>query len=196
MTVKNSPSTIYINALSKPYSFLRSCGRGLVLMLLVSFATASVAATHKYKIRGDAEGGTKFRPVEVSSPIPFDKSYSEMSEEEQNIFRENYGVLAANEVPPFPSEGMGAIYRPIIKAHRDIARAGKLFLVAMIDESGKVENVSVYESPHPSMTKYASTVLFNTKFDAAVCGQSTCKMEFPFEMDLRKKTRGRANKIR
>ena len=84
------------------------------------------------------------------------------------------------------------IYKPLIK-HRskqlDKAREGTLFMVAMINEKGNVENVSVYESPSPIISELATTVIFNTKFSPASCDGKPCKMEFPFEFKMRTLTK-------
>ena len=156
-----------------------------ISIFLVLFATAAAAAQQQFKIKGEAIVGSKFRQIDAMSPIPFNKSYDELTAEQKELFRATYGGLADSEKPPFPVKGTQAIYKPIIKGHRDIARAGNLFLIAMVDESGKVENVSVYESPANSMTEYATAVLFNTEFEPATCAGEPCKMEFPFEFNLR-----------
>ncbi|NNC98564.1 MAG: hypothetical protein HKN85_00120 [Gammaproteobacteria bacterium] len=154
-------------------------------LIVVVFAANVVAAQEEFTLKGDRKPGTKFRSIDAVSPIPFDKTYDELTEQQKEVFRATYGGLAENEKPPFPKTGVQAIYKPIIKGHKEIARAGNLFLVAMIDEKGKVESVSVYESPATSMTEYATTVLFNTDFEPATCSGKPCKMEFPFEFDLR-----------
>lgn len=153
--------------------------------LVVLLTSTAVAAQKEYRLMGENRQGSKFRQVDAVSPIPFDKSYKQLNTSQKEAFRATYGGLAENEKPPFPVEGTQAIYKPIIKGHKEIARAGNLFLIAMIDETGKVENVSVYESPDSRMTEFASAVLFNTEFEPATCGGNPCKMEFPFEFDLR-----------
>lgn len=158
--------------------------RVFLCLLMVMFASTIAAAQQEFKIKGDPRPGSKFRPVLASSPIPFDKSYDELTDEQKSLFRASYGGLAKNEKPPFPKAGTKAIYEPLLKGHLEIARAGNLFLVAMIDEQGKVENVSVYESPANTMTEYATAVLFNTEFEPATCAGKPCKMEFPFEFEL------------
>lgn len=160
-------------------------GKIVVALIAATFAISSAASAKQYKIKGDKINGSKMRYVDATSPIPFNKKYAELSDEQRKIFRDSYGGLADTEKPPFPIEGTQAIYKPIIKGHYDIARAGNLFLIAMVDKNGKVENVSVYESPADSMTQYATNVLFNTEFEPATCDGAPCKMEFPFEFDLR-----------
>lgn len=161
--------------------------RQLSIILLAALMVLPVVAQEKFKILGDPMLGSKIRPVEAESYIPFDKSYDQLSESQKNIFRAQYGVLKATEQPPFPKQGMEKIYKPIIEAHAKVARGGTLFLVAMVDSNGKVENVAVYETPNESITEIATAVLFNTEFDPAVCDGKPCKMEFPFEFNLRNK---------
>lgn len=157
----------------------------LVSIAVIIISTTAAAAQKQYKLKGAAPEGTKIRTVEATSPIPFNKNYKSLTAEQKEMFKATYGGLAIGEEPPFPKKGTQVIYRPIIKAHKEIARAGNLFLVAMVDEKGKVENVSVYESPADSMTQMATNVLFNTAFDPASCNGKPCKMEFPFEFNLR-----------
>jgi len=157
----------------------------IVGLVVLFFASSAMAAQKQYKIKGDNINGSKMRYVDASSPIPFNKEYSELTDEQRNIFRASYGGLSDSEKPPFPLKGTQSIYKPIIEGHKEIAREGNLYLIAMVDETGKVENVSVYESPNNSMTQYATNVLFNTQFEPATCDGTPCKMEYPFEFKLR-----------
>ena len=160
-----------------------------LIALSLIFVTMASSAAQSYKLYGDARVGTRFRAVEVESPIPLNKAYNKLSKTQQNWFRNTYYTdLPKTEIPPYPVKGSAMIYKPIIK-HRskqlDKAREGTLFLVAMIDEKGKVENVSIYESPSPIISELATTVVFNTKFTPASCDGTPCKMEFPFEFKMR-----------
>ncbi|MFT5136746.1 MAG: hypothetical protein ACI9XU_000256 [Arenicella sp.] len=155
------------------------------IAVIIISTTAAAAAQKQYKLKGDAPEGSKIKTIDAISTIPFNKNYKALSAEQKEIFKATYGGLASGEIPPFPKKGTQVIYRPIIKAHKEIARSGNLFLVAMVNEKGKVENVSVYESPAESMTQLATNVLFNTAFDPASCNGKPCKMEFPFEFKLR-----------
>ena len=154
-------------------------------VFVLALATASAAAQKEYKIMGDKKLGSKFREVEATSLIPFNKPYGQLTAEQKELFRATYGGLADSEKPPFPIKGTQVIYKPIIEANKTIKQAGNLLLVAMVNEAGKVENVAVYESPTPKMAEVATTVLFNTQFEPASCAGEPCKMEFPFEFNLR-----------
>ncbi len=157
------------------------------LVLISCLISFNALAQEKFRLMGDPRVGSKFRPVEAESYIPFNKKYAELTDQQKKIFRANYGVLKDSEQPPFPKKGLQSIYKPLIKGHAKVSRGGTLFLVAMVDEKGKVENVAVYESPTDSMTELANAVLFNTEFDPAICDGEACKMEFPFEFKMRNK---------
>ena len=159
--------------------------RKISLALLVCLISFNAIAQKKYRIMGDPAVGSKFRPVEVESFIPFNKRYQQLSNEQKDLFRANYGVLKESEHPPFPKKGMRSIYKPIIKGHAKVSQGGTLFAVAMVDENGIVENVAVYESPAPAITELAQAVLLSTEFDPALCDGNPCKMEFPFEFKMR-----------
>lgn len=153
-----------------------------VLAFLVLSSTAHASKT--YRLMGNPVLGSKMKPVEVVSPIPLNKPYSKMKQEHQAIFRANYSVLKDTEQPPFPKKGLRAIYKPMIKGRVNIEQGGTLFLVAMISENGKVETVTVYETPSEYITKLANTVLLDTEFEPALCSGEPCKMEFPFEYKM------------
>ena len=163
------------------------CTQALIAFALIFSSMASAAQS--YKLYGDPRTGSRFRPVEVVSPIPLDKAYNDLNQAQQDWFRNTYYAdLAKTETPPYPAKGTEAIYKPIIKyrsTQMDKALKGTLFVVAMIDEKGKVENVSVYESPSSVISKLATNVLFNTEFTPANCNGTPCKMEFPFEFKMK-----------
>jgi hypothetical protein len=62
-------------------------------------------------------------------------------------------------------------------------------LIAAVGENGRVEEVSVYESPHPEMTELANSVLFHAKFAPATCAGKPCKMDYRFDFKLRKRAK-------
>lgn len=160
--------------------------QSLIAVALI-FSTAA-SATQSYKLYGEARAGSRFRTVEVNSPIPLNKGYDKLSAAQQDWFRETYYTdLPKTEIPPYPVKGSAMIYKPLIK-HRskqlDQAREGTLFLVAMVNKTGKVENVSVYSSPSPIMSELATNVVFNTPFTPASCHGEPCDMEFPFEFKM------------
>lgn len=166
----------------------------IVCLSLCVFGAGSSAVEAKkaktYKIMGDQKKGTKFRHIEAESPIPFDKNYDELSDEHKKIYRRLYKVLTERaleetENPPFPAKGLRKLYKPLIRKNKLVAKNGIVFFVALIDEEGVSEKVTVYQSPNREFTEFVNILMFTTKFNPGTCDGTPCKMEFPFEMDLR-----------
>jgi hypothetical protein len=158
--------------------------------LLFLFVLVGVAqAKQLHKLYGDAPIGSKFRPIEATSPIPFNKEYDQLTQLQRKLYRSQFDHLADDEVPPFPKHGIKSIYKPLIKGHERIGRGGWLRLIATVDENGEVEEVSVYETPHEQMTELALSVMFYAEFEPATCSGKPCKMDYPFEFKLRKRVK-------
>ena len=153
--------------------------------------TLAVDAKPKmYTIKGDRKNGSKFRHIEASSPVPFTQTYEEFNDKHKSIYRQLYTILTEtkledSQIPPFPEKGLQAIYRPIIKKNKLVAKNGMVFFVAQIDETGEPKKVTVYQSPNRLMTDFINTVVFATKFTPGSCDGEPCAMEYPFEMKLR-----------
>lgn len=92
-----------------------------------------------------------------------------------------------SEHPPFLSEGTEVIYRPLYKANLDLRKEGDVLAIAMIDEKGMVETVSIYKAPSKNIATMLSYVISNTKFDPATCDGKPCKMEYLFENKIETK---------
>lgn len=167
-------------------------------LLMLSFflcfiAAGNIALAAKpqvYTIKGDRKKGTKFRHVEATSYIPFYKKYDELDDEQTRIYGRLYKILTERalgetEKPPFPVEGLQAIYKPLIRKNKLVAKNGTVFFIALIDKAGEAESVTVYQSPNREMTEFINILMFTTKFEPATCDGDPCAMEFPFEMELR-----------
>ncbi|GHA15756.1 hypothetical protein GCM10008090_26680 [Arenicella chitinivorans] len=158
-------------------------------MVMLGVVADEAHAAKKYRIYGDKVTGSRMRPVEVESLVPFDKTYDELNSSQKKAFRSMYGVLKETEHPPYPVSGTEEIYRALIKANKLVAVPGKLFLVANVNAQGSVENVAVYNSPDKRITEIATNLMLVIKFKPAECNGAPCAMEFPFEMDFRELTR-------
>lgn len=155
---------------------------GLVILAMISFN--AMAANKVYSLKGEPSSGTKVRKIEATSAIPFNKSYVELSNNQQAIFNAQFQDLSANERPPFPVKGLRSIYRPILDKNKSLEYSGVLSLTILVDEKGRVDNVSVVETTSPELEKFAVEALAGVKFDPAVCDGAACSMEFPVKIVL------------
>jgi hypothetical protein len=165
------------------------CKRLLLTLSFLSVIVGVVHAKEVYKLYGDAPMGSNLRPIEVKSPIPFNKEYGQLTELQRNLYRLQFEGLAEGDVPPYPKGGSISIYMPLIKGHERISRGGWLRLIAKVDQTGKVEEVRVYETPHKDMAELAHSVLFHAKFEPASCAGKPCEMDYQFEFKLRKRVK-------
>ncbi len=152
-------------------------------LLIASMATASVNKV--YQLKGEAVSGSKIPVIEAISPVSFNKKYSSLSDAEKAIFNAKFHDLNTNDTPPFPSMGLRSIYKPIIKANKNINATGSLHLTATINANGFVESVKVLNSPNVKLAAHAEKVLRNTQFDPANCNGVDCEMTFPFEITFK-----------
>jgi len=159
------------------------------LVAATILVAGNIQAKDVYRLHGDAPVGSKFRPVEAESPIPFNKRFDQLTEKQMRIYRADFPGMGTNDTPPFPKKGMRAIYKPIIKGHERLARGGVLTLIAKINEQGGVDEVAIYESPMKELSDLATTVMFNTEFVPPTCDGKPCKMEFPFQFELRNRSK-------
>ncbi len=154
---------------------------GLISLMLLS-ANAAANINKTYTLKGDAPTGTLIRPIVATSSISFNKRFAALNEAEQNLFKAQYKEIGLNDTPPFPKSGLKSIYRPIVKANKTINATGSLHLTATVNANGFVESVSVLNSPDVKLAAAAEEILLSTRFDAANCNGTACKMSFPFEI--------------
>jgi outer membrane biosynthesis protein TonB len=139
----------------------------------------------RYTIRdADAQTGSHIKRDAVTSTLPMDKAYGELSAEQKAWIKSNYEDMAEEDEPPFPLEGLGAIYKPLGQAGQQLKDKGMLSLHVWVDSQGKATSVEVLKSPSRAMTKFAASLAGLTKFKPAVCGGQPCKMVFPIDLEF------------
>jgi hypothetical protein len=163
----------------------------LVLVPTLIFAD-DPPAQKRYAIKQDQPlTGSNIRRDRITSSLPLDKRYSELTNEQQDDVKSQYEQMAENDEPPFPVDGLGPLYKAISEAHKYLLRAhyglgvdGPLTLYVEVDSQGNATSVSAYQSPDPDMTKSAAAVAMLTRYKPAVCSGRPCAMDFPIRMQL------------
>jgi hypothetical protein len=166
----------------------RGCAVGLCATLLLLLFQAGLAGAEdapSFSIkRDDPPTGSNIRRDRLTSSLPYDKSYAELTDAQRLQFRSRYEVLADADEPPFPQLGLGQIYDPISRAQQKLLNVGMLSLVAYIDETGNATRIEVMSSPSPEMSRFAAMVAMQTKFKPAQCSGAPCPMGFPIRTNL------------
>ncbi|MCH2192128.1 MAG: hypothetical protein MK188_14485 [Gammaproteobacteria bacterium] len=156
---------------------------GLCSIVLASnIANATIDKT--YSLKAPPATGTNIQTVIAKSRVSFSKSFDNLSDREQEIFKSQFLDIGSNDSPPFPAYGLRTIYKPIVKANQNIQAKGSLHLTANVNAKGFVESIEVLSNPDEKLTAIAQKVLLSTRFDPASCDGVACEMSFPLEIDL------------
>lgn len=166
-----------------------------ILLILVSAITAmssmAIAAENatSYGIRRDEPsiGSHIARRAVISTDLPFDKKYSELTDQQKSIVRSWYEKMGATDEPPFPANGLGTIYKAISQANDILKASGQLTMTVEIDEQGMAQSISIFDSPDPKLSKFATSVIMLEKFKPAICDGAPCKMAFPINIEFVKR---------
>jgi hypothetical protein len=162
--------------------------RIVFLMLLTTMVSAHAQTPDpQYGIKEDwSRTGSAIRRFAVKpSTIPINLPYAQLSPSDRRKVHENYESIAPGDEPPFPAAGLIAILNPLRKAQQKLLVSEELYLVAMVDGSGKVTEVSAFGSQDSAMTKFGAQVLLLTPFKPAVCSGKPCQMQFPLRLDFK-----------
>ena len=156
----------------------------LTAALLLSSTASAIPSNSLHSLKGDNRVGTNIPAVQAQSSIPFNKSFDNLSQQEQNLVRAQFDDLGVNDTPPFPSKGLQSIYKPIIKANQRYSAKGTLSLNATVDASGQITSIEVNQSPSKALSRKVERVLSSVKFDAASCDGNRCEMSFPVNIQF------------
>ena len=154
--------------------------------LLVQTAMAQTPAP-QFSIKEDQpRTGSHIRKDSVRGfDVPINLPYEQLSADDKRRIHAFYENIADGDEPPFPLEGLVAIYDPLRKALSRLRDRGDISLVATVDSTGRVQEVKVLKSTSPAMTNFASQLLLLTAFKPAKCGRQSCVMDFPVRLTTR-----------
>lgn len=128
--------------------------------------------------------GTNLKSRLAGGYLPFDKRYSELTQEQKSKFKAQYQDMADDDEPPFPIDGLGSLYKPIVEALNSLRLEGPLDMEVEVDSTGKATSVSVRRSPGAEITKVAAAALMFHAYKPALCRGKPCTMVFPLSLDL------------
>jgi hypothetical protein len=155
----------------------------LILSVLASTAAAA-KDDPTYVMYGEARTGSRIAPKVVTSPVPVNVTYQELSEAEKAKIRANYDSMPAADEPPFPKAGLAPIWEAVTDQRHTSNQVGDVVVVASVDKDGIVREVAVYNTTSNNMTRLISTALAATEFKPAVCDGTPCAMDFILEARL------------
>ena len=124
------------------------------------------------------------RPVVTGSLIPLNKSYAELSPEQQSMVKANYGNLGASDEPPYPLNGLKAVSQRIANADVSASVDGELVMQVDVSSSGDPTGVTTVHSPDPNIARIAAIALQREKYKPGICRGQPCAMPFIYHVEL------------
>jgi hypothetical protein len=135
-----------------------------------------------YAMKRDPVTGSNLTSRPVTGFVPFDKSYAELTPDQQASVKKPYMALEEGDEPPYPLHGLQPIYDWLKQAQDKVKVAGDLRLDVLVGKDGNPVSVTTIGTPSPEIAKFATLVVGKEKYKPAVCHGEPCEMVFPFNM--------------
>jgi hypothetical protein len=162
----------------------------IALAQLWSTAYAADAETYRYRDNESVPVGSNIpRSVTLSSKLPFDRSFAELTPEQKALVRGQYNNLNDPDAPPWPESGLRTIFKEL---NRDLinlrakVEPGRVMAVARVDERGQVQSVQVYKTPNDAATAAVSRALVHVPFKPAMRDGKPVAMDFLLDVTIEK----------
>jgi hypothetical protein len=108
--------------------------------------------------------------------IPADKSWNELTPEQQAQVKRPYAVLLKDDEPPYPVGGTKRMYNYFSEVVKRTDSDWHFTAYALIGTNGQVVGLNILEAPSPEMTQILKAVLVQQKFKPAKCSGEPCPM--------------------
>jgi hypothetical protein len=126
------------------------------------------------------------RDIRWESKIPLKKTYGELNPEQKAELHALYTTMPEGDEPPFPAEGMWAIFNAVRNAQRIAQARGEINMVVTVGPDGKAVKVESFGNESSQrMTEVTQQILLLTRYKPAVCSGQPCIMQFRFTQKLR-----------
>lgn len=155
---------------------LKVCVLSFSLLSLSAFAQSE---PELFKLKDDrARTGSHIKKDLFTGPIPYDKTYEELTPEQKAILRSRYENMPATDDPPFPLDGLAPLYRVVAKGLERFKGWESLEIYVTVDETGLADQAEVVKAPDEAMGKFAAQAMLLTKYRPAQCSGKPCKMQY------------------
>lgn len=158
------------------FSILRAFMAAKVMVFLLLMSNTVVAK--EYYIYGEDRNGSKFKQRIYSSPVPLNKGFKKLNDEQKATVLKDYPQLTEGDSPPFPKKGLGKILKPYVEEFQMFSHIEGGTFVVNVDENGKVSDVYSDDMVYSDVVSFVSETLYRLPFDPAICGGEPCAGEF------------------
>jgi len=150
--------------------------------VLCAALPASAAAT--YSLREPPGVGSMIPEAVITSPVPFDKTYAQLSAEQKATLAQDYESLAAGDEPPFPAQGLHPLTDSLLRFVHMVKPVGPLVAAVDVGPDGQARKVTVFRSPDPDLTRLVTTLMIDQPYKPALCHGSPCAMQYVLRLDF------------
>ncbi len=164
---------------------MRTTARVAVLLSLLW--ASSALAEDVYAIQADnLETGSSILRAAVKWPVPINKTYAQLSAEEQRMVRDDYEKMGARDEPAYPRDGMMPILREVARIQPNTEHHGLMHLAVHVDANGQPHGIAVLSNPDDPATQAVSFVLMHTTYKPAICDGAPCASDYSFKYELQR----------
>ena len=121
---------------------------------------------------------------EIWGPMPFHKSFAQMSRAERLRVHAHYPLLDQADEPPYPLDGLQRIMERVRTEQRVRMARGDLLVFVTVDANGNAVSANVHRTPKETLSNDIKAILLSEKYKPAWCNGRPCTMVFPFKMNF------------
>jgi len=129
-------------------------------------------------------GSNLRRNVFTGSPVPINRRYSELTDEQKEVIKSRYEAMRPTDEPPYPIDGLTSLFDAVHKVQKKVLAQGELVIFIDVDAAGDAVSASVIKSPDPALTRAVAQILMLTKYKPAICSGRPCAMGYPFRVNF------------
>lgn len=146
-------------------------------------APASAEAPAPYAVK-DTIVGTMVPQAIITSAVPFDRTYAQMSAEQKAVIAQDYESLSPGDEPPYPAYGLSHLSTYMMRLAEMTGTSGPLVATVDVSPDGQARTVSVFKSPDPRLTSMVTTLLAKESYKPAKCGGAPCAMTYVMRLNF------------
>lgn len=134
--------------------------------------------------------------IDRAAPLPLDKTYEQLTEEQKQLYRSWYVSLGENDEPPFPEGGMMNLFERTVSMHNlgfgsvawRYGVEGRYFVLAHVDEKGVAHSIEISQvgnfEPTDLVKNFLGAVYMSQKYKPGRCNGIPCAMDFGVSINL------------
>lgn len=153
-------------------------------LLAAGSVIAQSAPTPPFKLKGDEPTGSHLKRNAATGNLPFDKTYAQLTDEQKAMVRASYESMGPGDEPPYPKRGPKRLVQAVGEIQRKVHIEGEFDAGVMVGPDGKAQEVRIYKSASPEMTKFLGNLLVVEDYKPALCQGKPCMQEYPFRVRL------------